>query len=106
MDYGFQEDEEIGREMWQEACWTVISTFFEEKGLVRQQLESYDEFIRQSVQKVLEENSAIDLVPEAQHYTTQDEEPVGIVLNTCLASEKRVCFNSRPWSPQKVNWVT
>ena len=87
MDYDIQEDEEIGRDMWQEACWIVISTYFEEKGLVRQQLDSFDEFIQLNVQRIVEETPAIDLVAEAQHYTTQDEEPVGIVLNISLASE-------------------
>lgn len=37
--------EEISPEMWQEAAWTVIDTFFEEKGLVRQQIDSFNEFV-------------------------------------------------------------
>lgn len=32
--------------MWQEACWIVINSYFDEKGLVRQQLDSFDEFIQ------------------------------------------------------------
>ena len=32
-------------EMWQEACWHIISSYFAEKGLVIQQLESFDQFI-------------------------------------------------------------
>ena len=28
------ESEEISNEIWQEACWTVISAYFEEKGKV------------------------------------------------------------------------
>ena len=31
MDEG-DESEEISNEIWQEACWTVISAYFEEKG--------------------------------------------------------------------------
>ena len=31
--------------MWQEACWHIISSYFAEKGLVIQQLESFDQFI-------------------------------------------------------------
>ena len=31
-NYGEQEDEEIPNEIWQEACWIVISAYFEEKG--------------------------------------------------------------------------
>ena len=29
------ESEEISNEIWQEACWTVISAYFEEKGETR-----------------------------------------------------------------------
>ena len=29
------ESEEISNEIWQEACWTVISAYFEEKGKVQ-----------------------------------------------------------------------
>eukprot|EP00823_Brevimastigomonas_motovehiculus_P004857 TRINITY_DN3319_c0_g1_i1.p1 TRINITY_DN3319_c0_g1~~TRINITY_DN3319_c0_g1_i1.p1 ORF type:complete len:1185 (-),score=282.72 TRINITY_DN3319_c0_g1_i1:723-4277(-) len=44
--------------------WTVISTFFEEKGLVRQQLDSFDEFISNTMQEVVEEANPIDLYPD------------------------------------------
>ena len=37
---------------WQEAFWIVISSYFDEKGLVRQQLDSFDEFIQMSVQRI------------------------------------------------------
>jgi DNA-directed RNA polymerase II subunit RPB2 len=42
-----------GNEAWQEACWAVISAYFDEKGLVRQQLDSFDEFVQMIVQKLL-----------------------------------------------------
>ena len=42
-------DEEIG----QEDAWTVISSFFEEKGLARQQLDSFDEFIQHTMQEIV-----------------------------------------------------
>jgi DNA-directed RNA polymerase II subunit RPB2 len=41
-----EEDEEIS----QDDVWTVISAYFEEKGLVRQQLDSFDEFIQNTMQ--------------------------------------------------------
>ena len=40
-----------------QACWIVISSYFEEKGLVRQQLDSFDEFIQMNVQVKLSNNS-------------------------------------------------
>ncbi|KXJ68840.1 hypothetical protein RP20_CCG001510 [Aedes albopictus] len=48
-DHFEEEDpEEISHELWQEACWIVINAYFDEKGLVRQQLDSFDEFIQVS----------------------------------------------------------
>ena len=44
-----EEDEEIG----QEDAWTVISSFFEEKGLARQQLDSFNEFIQHTMQEIV-----------------------------------------------------
>ncbi|KAK0072711.1 hypothetical protein PV325_010936, partial [Microctonus aethiopoides] len=38
--------------MWQKACWIVINAYFDEKGLVRQQLDSFDEFIEMPVQRI------------------------------------------------------
>lgn len=44
-----------------EACWTVISSFFEAKGLVSQQLDSFDEFVSTSMQDLINENSQLVL---------------------------------------------
>ena len=44
-----EEDEEIV----QEDAWTVISSFFEEKGLARQQLDSFNEFIQHAMQEIV-----------------------------------------------------
>lgn len=70
------ESEEITADLWQEACWIVISAYFDEKGLVRQQLDSFDEFIQMSVQRIVEDTPQIDLQAEAQHATGEVENPV------------------------------
>ncbi|XP_065649764.1 DNA-directed RNA polymerase II subunit RPB2 isoform X2 [Hydra vulgaris] len=70
-----EEDDEISKELWQEACWTVISSYFEEKGLVRQQLDSFDEFIQMSVQRIVEESPPIELQAETQYTENEIEEP-------------------------------
>ena len=49
----YQEDDEIEPDAWQESCWQIINAFFDEKGLVRQQLDSFDEFITVSVQQIV-----------------------------------------------------
>lgn len=54
-------------EITQEDCWQIISSFFEEKGLVRQQLDSFDEFIQNTMQELVDENSNLVLQTTAQH---------------------------------------
>lgn len=59
------EDEE--EEITQEDAWAVISAYFEEKGLVRQQLDSFDEFIQNTMQEIVDESADIEIRPESQH---------------------------------------
>ena len=66
---GAQNDEDIN----QEDCWEVISAYFEEKGLVRQQLDSFDEFIMNTMQEIVDESADIELVPEQQHNPLQQQ---------------------------------
>ena len=61
--------------LWQEACWLVISSYFDEKGLVRQQLDSFDDFIQISIQRIIEETPEIELQAEAQHLNDDNENP-------------------------------
>ncbi|XP_075459765.1 DNA-directed RNA polymerase II subunit RPB2 isoform X4 [Ascaphus truei] len=75
-----EDDDEITPDLWQEACWIVISSYFDEKGLVRQQLDSFDEFIQMSVQRIVEDAPPIDLQAEAQHTTGEVEEPPRFLL--------------------------
>ena len=74
--YDEEEADEITPDLWQEACWIVISSYFDEKGLVRQQLDSFDEFIQMSVQRIVEDSPQIDLQAEAQHTSGTIESPV------------------------------
>ena len=60
-NYMDEEENDITPDLWQEACWVVISSYFDEKGLVRQQLDSFDEFIQMSVQRIVEDSSVIEL---------------------------------------------
>jgi len=47
-------------------AWHVITSYFEEKGLVRQQLDSFDEFITNKLQEVVDEQLPVDILPEPQ----------------------------------------
>ena len=45
----------------------MISAYFEEKGLVRQQLDSFNEFINTNLQDIVDENNLISVSRENQH---------------------------------------
>ncbi|KAL0328854.1 UNVERIFIED_CONTAM: DNA-directed RNA polymerase II subunit RPB2 [Sesamum calycinum] len=64
-----EDEDEDGEEeeITQEDAWAVISAYFEEKGLVRQQLDSFDEFIQNTMQEIVDESADIDIRPESQH---------------------------------------
>jgi DNA-directed RNA polymerase II subunit RPB2 len=51
----------VDDEITQEDCWVVISSYFEAKGLVRQQLDSFDEFIQNTMQEIVDENGKLVL---------------------------------------------
>ncbi|RDD41968.1 DNA-directed RNA polymerase II subunit RPB2 [Trichoplax sp. H2] len=70
------DDDEIETDLWQEACWVVINAYFNEKGLVRQQLDSFDEFIQMSVQRIVEDSPQIDIQGETQHHSSEEQQSV------------------------------
>ena len=74
------ETDEVTPDIWQEACWVVISSYFDEKGLVRQQLDSFDEFIQMSVQRIVEDQPQIELQAESQHLSGEAEQPTKYLI--------------------------
>ncbi|KAI5185277.1 DNA-directed RNA polymerase II subunit RPB2 [Nematocida homosporus] len=46
----------------QAVCWQIVRAFFKEKGLVRQQLDSFNEFVQSTMQEIVDENSTIVLL--------------------------------------------
>ncbi|KAF2713617.1 DNA-dependent RNA polymeras-like protein II second largest subunit [Pleomassaria siparia CBS 279.74] len=65
VDYEYDDDEELYEDdeeiITAEDCWHVITSFFDTKGLVSQQLDSYDEFTRNSIQDIVRENGHVIL---------------------------------------------
>lgn len=55
----YEEDEDEG--IASSDCWAVITSFFDTKGLVSQQLDSYDEFTRNTIQDIVLENGNVIL---------------------------------------------
>ncbi|EGC37242.1 RNA polymerase II core subunit [Dictyostelium purpureum] len=74
-DYMLNDDSQdnYNGDITQEDVWTVISAYFQEKGLVRQQLDSFDEFIQNTMQEIIDESPPITLRPEAQHHPGQTQ---------------------------------
>ncbi|KAJ3066659.1 DNA-dependent RNA polymerase II [Podochytrium sp. JEL0797] len=57
----------------QEDCWKVISAFFNEKGLVSQQLESFNEFIQNTMQEIVHENGQLIVQTNPQYSGNDDD---------------------------------
>ncbi|KAH0606763.1 DNA-directed RNA polymerase II subunit RPB2 [Morchella sextelata] len=72
-----------------EDCWQVISAFFDQKGLVSQQLDSFDEFVGTTMVEMIEEDSVLTL----DQNTPQSDD--GIVLRR-YEINFGPCFLSRP----------
>jgi DNA-directed RNA polymerase beta subunit len=65
-------EEPFDKTEWEKACWLVIDTYFAEKGLVRQQLESFNEFIDMTIQHVVKRAGRVELEPSAQFRSAQE----------------------------------
>ena len=65
--YDMGEEEDDYEEITQEDCWHIISSFFDQKGLVRQQLDSFDEFVQNTMQELVDENADLILDQADQH---------------------------------------
>ena len=68
----YEEDDGITSE----DCWNVITSFFDTKGLVSQQLDSYDEFTRNTIQDIVSENGQIILEQNTPYNPDEDDNPI------------------------------
>ncbi len=78
-DYQYDEGGEYAEEsdsIAQEDYWKVINSFFDEKGLVRQQLESFNEFVENTMQELVDESSKLTLDQHTQHTGVAGDETV------------------------------
>lgn len=76
-----------------EDCWLVISSFFESKGLVSQQLDSFDEFVISTMQELVDEDAQITI--DQNNPPSDDEHQIAlrryeIKFKTILISEPRM----------------
>lgn len=54
----------------QDDAWDVISAYFAEKGLVQQQLNSFDEFLETTMQQIIDESPTVEVRAGMQHNPT------------------------------------
>lgn len=54
-------------EITQEDAWAVIKSYFEQHGLVSQQISSFDRFLSYTIQDIVTENNKISVQPEKQY---------------------------------------
>mmetsp|Transcript_43699 Transcript_43699/g.126169 ORF Transcript_43699/g.126169 Transcript_43699/m.126169 type:complete len:1178 (+) Transcript_43699:2-3535(+) len=64
---GMEVDTAEAPPMYQEDSWIIIDSFFQEKGLVFQQLGSFDQFVMYEIQKVVDSQPPIELMPQSQY---------------------------------------
>lgn len=74
---GYEEEEDEDQTIQSEDCWKVIGSFFATKGLVSQQIESFNEFMRSTMQDLINEHGAVTLDQAVPSY---DNEPNPIVI--------------------------
>mmetsp|Transcript_19710 Transcript_19710/g.35063 ORF Transcript_19710/g.35063 Transcript_19710/m.35063 type:complete len:1222 (-) Transcript_19710:61-3726(-) len=61
-------------------AWAVVTSYFEEKGLVRQQLDSFDEFILRSMQELVEDSPDVEVRLNEQHRPGEISQPSKHIL--------------------------
>lgn len=66
------EEEEDTGPITQEDCWSVVSAFFQEKGLVTQQIESFNEFVDQTILSIVTGMRPIEVRPKRQYKKGMD----------------------------------
>ena len=64
----------------QEDYWTIINSFFGDKGLVRQQLESFNEFIENTMQEIVDERRVLSLDQYNQYSGASGDVAVSIPI--------------------------
>ncbi|KAJ1640261.1 RNA polymerase II core subunit [Pavlovales sp. CCMP2436] len=65
-----EEQDEV-QDITQDDAWEVISSYFADKGLVQQQLNSFDEFLETTMQEIIDEHPSVDVRPGIQMNPTQ-----------------------------------
>ncbi|KAM0747460.1 DNA-dependent RNA polymerase II second largest subunit [Meredithblackwellia eburnea MCA 4105] len=63
-DYGYDPEQDM---ITQEDCWQVIAAYFADKTLVSQQIDSFNEFVNNTMQELVDEGQTLILDQNMQH---------------------------------------
>jgi DNA-directed RNA polymerase II subunit RPB2 len=74
---GYEDEEEEEQNITSEDCFKVIGSFFESKGLVSMQIESFNEFMRSTMQDLVNEQKSVTL---DQMVPQDEDDPNPIVI--------------------------
>ena len=80
-DYMNDEYSEDSEEITDKDSWKVISAYFNQHGLVSQQIGSFNQFIETNIQEIIDENKTINIEPDTNYYARNTEGHVSYELN-------------------------
>ena len=75
-DEHMDQDEEDADVIKEIDYWTVINAYCGGKGLVRQQLDSFNEFVENTMQEIVDERSRLTLDQHTQYSGMQSDQTV------------------------------
>ena len=87
----------------QEDAWHVIRAYFKKMGLVSQQLDSFNVFMKSTVQEMVDETPAMTIRHEMQHrpggeqMISEEEEQVWMLICCCCCCCWFFCFCKLFW---------
>ncbi|KAF4674661.1 hypothetical protein FOL47_008861 [Perkinsus chesapeaki] len=61
------EDDDVENEIVQDDSWAVADSYFKDKGLVSQQVGSFDDFVTYKMQEIVDECPPITIIPQNQY---------------------------------------
>ena len=67
------EQSEEDKEIHEDDCWTVISSFFSQHGLVSQQIGSFNQFVKHNIQEIVDETKVLKIDIDKDYQNPEDQ---------------------------------
>jgi hypothetical protein len=75
------------KEITQPQTWIVIASYFKKNGLVSQQLDSFDEFVYETLGRLVDQTPPLEITSQCQYLPGQEEVPevgYGSLWSLCM----------------------